>query len=253
MSRQARKNLKTPFMHMMVQGINKEYIFHKQEYIEEYLDLIKKNQESCQFTILAYCMMSNHAHFLVYAENIKEFSDFMHKINTKFAQKYNKEEKRCGVVFRNRYLTEPIYDRKYLINCIKYIHNNPVKAKIVEKCEDYQYSSYNDYINNTGIVKSNIMLELFGEDCDYSMLFKNAYEKRYIDISEDDFEQTEMYILEGIREFLEMKNIKVVEILLDRVVLKDAIYHLKKNCGMKYSEIREFFEMSRGAMDVLKN
>ena len=51
----ARKNLNTPFLHIMVQGVNKEYIFRNERYIEEYLDIINQNKENYNLTIIAYC------------------------------------------------------------------------------------------------------------------------------------------------------------------------------------------------------
>ncbi len=75
----ARNNLNTPFLHVMVQGVNKEYIFYKKEYIEKYLKLIEENLEKYDLTIMAYCMMNNHAHFLIYTENVEKFGKFMHQ------------------------------------------------------------------------------------------------------------------------------------------------------------------------------
>ena len=175
--RLARKDLNTQFLHVMVQGVNKEYIFDNKKYIEKYLEIINENKVNYNFTIIAYCIMNNHAHFLIHTENIDEFGKFMHKCNLIYALLYNKEKNRVGVLFRNRYRTEPIYDIKYLINCIKYIHNNPVKAKMVLKCEDYEFSSYNEYIKNAEITKSPIMKKYFGNECDYSKLFKKTFEK----------------------------------------------------------------------------
>ena len=252
MPRQARKDLDTPFIHVMIQGVNMEYIFYKKEYIEKYMEIMKKNQQDYDFTIIAYCMMNNHAHFLVYTEDIKGFGKFMQKTNLIYAQMYNKEEKRCGVLFRNRYQTEPIYNIKYLINCIKYIHDNPVKAKMVKKCEDYKYSSYNDYKNNTGVTQSKIMVDIFGNKCNYVQLFEESYEKRYIDIKEKNYDRTREYILEGIREFKKGEVLEIVEILSNREIFKKLIYFLKENCGFKYIEIQKFFEIPRGTMDLLK-
>lgn len=252
MPRQARKNLDTPFIHVMIQGVNKEYIFYKKEYIEKYMEIMKKNQKEFDFIIIAYCVMNNHAHFLIYTEDIKEFGKSMQKINLIYAQMYNKKEKRCGVLFRNRYQTEPIYNIKYLINCIKYIHNNPVKAKMVEKCEDYKYSSYNDYKNNVGVTQSKVMRDIFGKKCDYTQLFKRSYEKRYMDIQEENKEITKEYILEGILEFKKEESLEIVEILSNRIIFKNMIYYLKESCGFKYIEIQKFFEIPRGTMDLLK-
>ena len=251
MPRIARKDLNTPFLHVMVQGVNKEYIFYKQEYIEKYIKIIKENYDNYNFTILAYCIMNNHAHFLVYTEDIIEFGNFMHRINLLYANMYNKKEKRCGVLFRNRYRTQPIYNLKYLVNCIKYIHNNPVKAKIVSRCEEYPYSSYKDYMNHTGVAKSKIVKEIFGEKCNYSELFKEAFERRFMDV-EDNAEIQKEYISEGIREFNKNNANELIEIFINRETLKELILFLKEECEFKYIEIRNFFGISRGTMEKLK-
>ena len=250
MPRIARKDLNTQFLHVMVQGVNKEYIFNNEKNIEEYLKIINKNKILYNFTIIAYCIMNNHAHFLIYTEDIEKFGKGMQKTNLLYAQMYNKEQNRVGVLFRNRYQTEPIYNIKYLINCIKYIHNNPVKAKMVSKCEDYKYSSYNDYIHNNKITKSEIVEKIFGKKCNFEKLFKETYEKRFIDV--DDNDNIEKYIINGIREYKKEKKESIAEIFSNRELLKKIISYLYNECGIKYIEIRNYFEISRGTMDKLK-
>ena len=235
-----------------MQGVNKEYIFEKKEYIEKYLKIIKENKENYNFTIIAYCIMNNHAHFLIYTEDIQDFGNFMHRINLLYAKMYNKEKNRCGVLFRNRYNAEPIYNTKYLINCIKYIHNNPVKANIVQKCEDYKYSSYNDYKSNKGLVKSKIVKEIFGTKCNFTELFNRTIDMRFMDIDNESKEEKDRYILIGIREFEKRYNKKLFDILSNRDILKEIIYFLNSEFKIKYIEIRNFFDIPRGAMDTLK-
>ena len=264
MPRIARKDLGTPFLHVMVQGVNKEYIFfkyqifskyiifYKDEYIEKYLELMKNKIRDYNIEMLAYCMMNNHAHFLMYAELINELGKFMQKVNLNYSQMYNRNEKRCGVLFRNRYQAEPIYDIKYLINCIKYIHNNPVKAKMVEKCEDYKHSSYNDYVYNKGLSQSKIIKSILGEKCDFRELFNNTYDKKYMDIEDDNECTVDDYITQGIVEFKQNENTKIEEIFGNRNVLKRAINYLNKCCEIKYVKIEKYFEISKGTMGYLK-
>ena len=236
----------------MVQGVNKEYIFNKDEYIKNYLKIIKQNKKNYNFTIMSYCIMNNHAHFLVYTLNLNEFGKFMHKVNLLYAQNYNKEKKRCGVLFRNRYKVEPIYNKKYLINCIKYIHNNPVKAKMVLKCEDYKYSSYEDYINKKGLAQSKIVKEIFGTKCNFHELFNEAENIKFMDIDKESIEENKEYIASGIRKFEKEYNIKTFEILEKRDVLKELIKYLNEVYKVKFVEIRNFFDIPRGTMDALK-
>lgn len=252
MPRLARKDLETNFLHVMVQGVNKEYIFKDKKNLEMYLNMIKENAGKYNYTIIAYCMMNNHAHFLIYTENINDLGKAMQKVNLLYVKKYNKEEGRCGVLFRNRYQTEPIYNMKYLINCIKYIHNNPVRAKMVDKCENYKYSSYKDYITNRGIAKSKIMNEIFGEKCDYAKLFKESSDIRFIDIYDENKEAYKEYVEEGIKRFKQKRCKEIFEILSDRNLFKELIEFLNDECRLKYVEIMNFFEIPRGTMDFLK-
>ena len=90
MPRIARKDSKSSFYHVMVQGINKEYIFDTDFNIKKYIELIVSKIYRSNIEILAYCIMNNHAHFLIYCEKIEELSKFMQKLNTSYSRFYNK-------------------------------------------------------------------------------------------------------------------------------------------------------------------
>ena len=141
-SRQVRKNLNTSFFHVMIQGINKESIFKTENYIRRYLKILEKTQKERKVEIIAYCIMNNHAHLLIRTDNIEELSKFMQKTNGMYAQYYNFMQERVGYVFRDRYKTQPIMSQRQLIQCIKYIHQNPVKAGLVKDAGKYKFSSY---------------------------------------------------------------------------------------------------------------
>ena len=163
MSRVARKKINTPFIHVMVQGVNKEYVFDNPKNLNYYLKSIKSESHYKEFDLLAYCMMNNHAHFLFYVKDIECFGQFMKSVNQNFANFYNKSEDRVGVVFRNRYQLEPIYEMSHLVNCIKYIHNNPVKANICKFQTDYRWSSANAYYGQENpIVNTSFAYEIVG-------------------------------------------------------------------------------------------
>ena len=74
MPRISRKNLETSFFHVMVQGIKKEYIFNQKIAIKKYIELLQTEKEKFNLQILAYCVMNNHAHLLIYTEKIEEMS-----------------------------------------------------------------------------------------------------------------------------------------------------------------------------------
>ena len=87
---------------------------------------------------------------LLETAGVENLSKYMHCLNTRFGQYYNKKYKRVGYVFRDRYKAEGIYSEKQLYNCIKYIYDNPVKAEICKKPEEYKFSNYNkiDFIDD---------------------------------------------------------------------------------------------------------
>lgn len=205
MPRQARISFQTHFFHVMVQGVNKNFIFSKKYYIETYFSLIHKYIQEFPVTILSYCIMNNHAHLLVFVKDIPDLGKFMHKVNLVYSQFYNKENNRCGVVFRNKYKAEPIYDKKYIINCINYIHMNPVKANMAHSCEEYPYSSYNDYVNNTGICNNKILYELCGFNYDYSKTSTNAECSIFVDIDSPTFSDISALIDQRIIIFFKSK------------------------------------------------
>jgi len=66
---------------------------------------------------------------------------------------YNLQQNRIGHVFQDRYRSEIITDDKYLLQVIRYVHNNPVNAKIVKSPENYIWSSYTEYINENIIIR----------------------------------------------------------------------------------------------------
>jgi len=151
--------------------------------------------------------MNNHAHFLLETDYNKKMSQLMQKVNSIYAKYYNyKEGERVGYVFRDRFLSEPITDLRYLIQCIKYIHQNPVKAHMVRRCEDYKYSSYKNFLNKD-ISRISKNIELTIED--YKEICNNKDCKyNFIDIN------NKKSIKEEISNFLKEKNINLIEILI---------------------------------------
>lgn len=245
--RLSRKDYAASFFHVMVQGHNKEYIFKKDKSKKKYLKLMKENEKEIE--ILAYCIMENHVHMLIYTSKIDNMSKFMHKVNSEYAMYYNYIEKgRVGSVYRDRYKSEPIYDERYFFKCINYIHKNPVKANIVPKCEKYEYSSYNDYINKIGCAKKEILKKVFDNQNYIEVL--NMYNKNvnlFLDI------EKENKIDDAINDYLEITNKKIIQILDDEKNLKKIIMHIKNITNVTYDEIQEKFNISRNRIaNILK-
>lgn len=130
MPRIPRMYLKTNCFHVITQGINKSYIFDSPTDIKYYIKGMYEIKDKYNIEIISYCIMNNHAHILLRTDLIKNLSEYMHRLNTRYGCYYNKKYRRVGYVFRDRYKAEGIYTEAHLYNCMKYIYENPVKAGI---------------------------------------------------------------------------------------------------------------------------
>lgn len=248
MPRIARKYKEASFFHVITQGINKEYIFKKEIYIYQYLKIFRKYAKELNIEIKAYCIMGNHTHFLLKVENIEKLSKLMQKVNSLYARYYNyMENKRVGYVFRDRFVSEPITSIKHLVQCIKYIHMNPVKAKIVKDMSEYKFSSYKFYTKR--IKNYNKEIEELSYQ-DYEEICSKKENK--IDFFDIDIEKNSKVIYNAIGRFLYNYKIEIYEIFSNREILKKLILYLKEKENIKYTQIREFFEINRGTMEGLK-
>lgn len=242
-SRQVRKNLNTSFFHVMIQGINKESIFKTENYIRRYLKILEKTQKERKVEIIAYCIMNNHAHLLIRTDNIEELSKFMQKTNGMYAQYYNFMQERIGYVFRDRYKTQPIMSQRQLIQCIKYIHQNPVKAGLVKDAGKYKFSSYK-YLKS----QENQTEGIFSKQELKFILESSIQYGNFIDIENNPNE----IINNLIEEFLRKENVKVFEIFEKNDILKRLIKYLKEEHSIKYTDIMKKFDITKGVMERLK-
>lgn len=223
MNRKARCSYENGFFHIMVQGINKRYIFKKNIDKEEYLSLLLKYKEKFKITLLAYCIMDNHAHLLIYTDEIYEMSRYMRMVNSIFAKDYNRATDRVGYVFRDRFNSQYIDNKGYLLKCLKYIHMNPVKANIVEKPEEYNYSTYNNFLKRDGIINDNVINKIFGD--------KNNYLERFINISNEeievmDIDREQENFMVAVRNYMKNNKINLETIKENRKMLKDFCNYL---------------------------
>lgn len=239
MSRVAREKYKTGFFHIIIQGINKEYIFNKEEDKVKFLFFMKKYYQEYQIKIIAYCIMDNHAHFIMYSEDINQISAYMHKINSIYAIYYNKTYNRVGYVFRDRYKSQYIYDRDYLFKCIKYIHLNPVKAKKVKHEGEYKYSSYQDFVNKKGYI-DDFIIKLVFLNTDYITLLDGIDD---IDIEVLDIENDNENFNKAIKFYLKTNNLTIKEIKLNKEKLYDFVSKLVSK-GYKQKQIANKLEIS---------
>ncbi len=147
----------------MLRGINKQQIFEDEEDCEKFLWVFKETKAVSEYKLFAYCLMGNHIHLLIKEE--KELLEQIFKrIGGKFVYWYNIKYQRIGHLFQDRFKSEPVEDDAYLFTVLRYIHQNPVKAKLCEKIEDYKFSSYREYTDRNWIVDTDFILDMMPLD-----------------------------------------------------------------------------------------
>lgn len=174
MPRCARRKSETGVYHIMIRGINKEKIFIDDEDCRRFLKILKDCKEISKFKLYAYCLMGNHVHLLL--QEVDENIDLIVKrIGSRYVYWFNTKYQRIGHLFQDRYKSEPVDNDEYFLSALRYIHCNPVKAKIVSGCEEYRYSSYNEYFGASSLVDCESILEEF--DIDRFVEFHKQYDE----------------------------------------------------------------------------
>jgi len=205
MTRQARIKSSTGIYHIMVRGINKEQIFNRVVHKNIVIEIIKNIREDIEFDVIAYCIMDNHLHLLIKTDEDK-LETLMKKLNVKYAMHYNKIEKRYGHVFQDRFKSEVVENDEYLLGALRYIHNNPVKARITKNILDYSWSSAKDYINmHSEIVSDKYLKEisgLFRDENEFIKFHRINDDNVYIDTREEESENTRNIVNNLIEKFV---------------------------------------------------
>ena len=164
MPRTSRVKSNTGVYHVMLRGINQQTIFEDDEDNEKYLEVLELCKTLSGFELYSYCLMGNHIHLLL--KTINEDLDLIFKrIGARYVYWYNWKYKRTGHLFQDRFRSEPVNDDKYFLTVLRYIHQNPVKAKLCKNPDEYKWSSYKEYIDknhNTGIVDTAFAINMTG-------------------------------------------------------------------------------------------
>ncbi len=130
----------------MNRGRRSESIFlDKHDYLM-FIDLMIEVSGMYNVNIAAYCLMINHYHILLQTPD-GNISRCMRHLNSVYTQKYNKRHGFDGQLFRGRYKSILVCNDSHLLQLIRYIHKNPVKAGMVKDMPDYEWSSYKGYLS----------------------------------------------------------------------------------------------------------
>ena len=148
------------YYHIYNRGAGKEQIIFNEGNYEYLLRLVKRYYQKLGATVIAYCLMSNHYHFLLRQETDEPLSKFAGVLFNVYVQAVNLQQGRTGTLFEGRFRHKCVDKWEYLVTLCRYIHRNPVKARLVSKPEDWLYSNYREWIGlRNGDLKDAVFIQ----------------------------------------------------------------------------------------------
>lgn len=141
MARQLRIEYDGAVYHITSRGNNRKPIYKDDEDRRIFLETLQKTNEKYNWICHAYCLMNNHYH-LVIETNDGNLSKGMRLLNGVYTQTYNRRHDKVGHIFQGRYKAILIQKESHLLEVCRYVVLNPVRAKAVEKPEQWEWSSY---------------------------------------------------------------------------------------------------------------
>ncbi|MDR3585382.1 MAG: transposase [Desulfosporosinus sp.] len=245
--------------HVVQRGNEKKKIFRDNEDKVKFLETLSKAKEKYNFLLYAYCLMDNHIHLLV-NDNGNDISKLMKSINVSYVSYFNRAYQRCGHLFQDRFKSEVVKDDRYLLEVSRYIHNNPVKAKMVERADEFKWSSYNIYSGKAedelGLLDTSMILNYFSGNKPKSVaeyekfVDKNQeFEHHILDIEEHQEPSQRNYdYINGIamakvriEQILVEEQMTLEQLLENRPLRNEIIRLLRRNSSLDLKEIGELF------------
>ena len=164
--------------HVSSRGNRRSDIFKEKEDYLVYLENLKEALEYYEnsYELISYTLMTNHVHLQIKTKD-KHIWYLMSRINKSYARNFNNKYNYVGHLFQSRYNAEIIEKDAYVLEASRYIHLNPVRANMVEKPEDYCWSSYSMYIGKEKekLINSESILSYFKGSRDlYKQYVENA-------------------------------------------------------------------------------
>jgi len=246
--------------HVIQRGNDRKNIFLCNDDKLRFLETLTRAREKYNFLVYCYCLMDNHVHLLI-NDNGNDISKLMKSINVSYVSYFNRVYNRYGHLFQDRFKSEIVADDNYLLEVSRYIHNNPVKAGIVQKPEDYQWSSYNVYIgkaaDNNGFIDTGKILASFSNLKQVAINEYRKFMERYeeesqaiLDIEEEKqtFGQENHHFINGSTEARQMlqrtmveENLSMDELLQNKEKRDKLIKAIRKNSSLSLKELGELF------------
>ena len=212
--------------HIIFKGIDDQTIFYDNQDRQFFLKQISLTKKDFNYVVYAYSLMVNHVHLVIKCQDCF-LSTSMKSLLVRYVHYFNKKYKRKGPLMQNRFKSKNVENLRYFIELCRYVHRNPENAGL-ELTQNYQWSSYNEYVGKEKIINKNALLNYF--DNNVENFVKYTLEKK-------DNDEINYYV-----------EYEMIDKLLDEDLIK---YIMKKFSISKVEEIPSYFKNK--TKDELKN
>ena len=260
MARLQRTYSNSGYYHIMLRGNERKKIFLDDEDRQKFIAIIRKKKIATNLLLYAYCLMDNHVH-LVLRDDKNEISIIMKGIATSYAMFFNNKYGRVGHMFQDRFKSEAIEDERYLMAAIRYVHNNPVKAGMVENPEQYKWSSFECYItpdHMKTIVDADYILKIISENQraaidEFRRFSIKKNENQFMDEDSDSIrtlEDGEVYLKRYITN--NWPGVDKAEIRKNKRIMNEVIVELRTNTNLTIVKIACLLGVNRGMVERIR-
>ena len=254
MPRDKRETSSLGIHHTILKGHNNNEIFAEPRARTKFLEILTIIKKKYDYKLFCYCFMSNHVHLVLQEKTQGQISAIMKSIELRFTIWYHRQFGGCGTIFKGRFTSRAVNDYTYIRNVVRYVHRNPVNAKICDHPNEYFDSSYHCFFgDDPGIIDRDFVFEHINE-----VIFDDFHnDSRAADVElnsgvfmmvndnlftplPDEKADNEMRALSGCAGGEDFQNLKPAR--RQRLIVKF------RRIGCTYSQIAAFIMRSRGAV-----
>lgn len=141
-------------LHVVNRGNDRRALFRGPDNYDDFLHLVERTLRQVPLRVLAYALMPNHWHFVVWPAHAKELSQFMHRVTAAHAARVRYETGTIGLghVYQNRFRAFAIEQDERYVQTVRYVEANPLRARLVDRAEKWKWSSLSERLTSPRLV-----------------------------------------------------------------------------------------------------
>ena len=165
MARKPRLHYPGAYYHVILRGNAAQDIFYDKQDRSRFFFLLQEGIEKYKHRIHAYCLMTNHVHLVIQVGDVP-LSRIIQNVSFRYTRYINRRKNRVGHLFQGRYKALLIDADSYLLELVRYVHNNPVRTGIVKAPDKYNWSSHPVYLGKVSVpwLTTNWVLSMFAKE-----------------------------------------------------------------------------------------